>query len=559
MRKERLGDIGKMLTLGFTFRRFNWIMQIFECKRLGIKVLALVLLSVAFSSCTKELDLNDEVGIPESEAITDVISLEQSATAMYAALRDPFCLYGAFRLWPEVLSGHTLVNENNILSDELDIYSRNISPTNKLVERNWQSAYRVINRANNIINRIESGELSLSSDTLNYYLAEALFCRAIMHFELVRLYAEPYDASKINSQRGIILRTTPTDGIEPQGFVSVEEVYTSVRSDLTRAKDLITVDQYDPKTTPTGLISKGRTTKIAINAYLVRVMFQQNKPEEDEATLALLDSILDGYVYEGLNEDLSYPPFTGMSLGTRNPFNAQGPTDLNPGTAFQLTNENVNSSSYRFVNERFHASTSQLPHYFPSNQFFVNAEWDDNHPFARFVYSAGSLKDKRVFFIDQELLPDTVRNGMFEEFKVGDTTRRLLRKYRLNGMNMPVIRISELLLNRAELLAKKGDISTAIEWVNYIRSVYMNFSTASRREGYNPVIEPAAVEDAIELIRKERIRELCFEGDYLHYIKRIKGKISAGDGDYGRTELDWDSPKLVFPIPSSELVLNSSN
>lgn len=50
------------------------------------------------------------------------------------------------------------------------------------------------------------------------------------------------------------------------------------------------------------------------------------------------------------------------------------------------------------------------------------------------------------------------------------------------------------------------------------------------------------------VILNERVLELAFEGQSLFDLKRTKGSIGGG--------IQWNSPKLVFPIPQREMDAN---
>ncbi len=87
-------------------------------------------------------------------------------------------------------------------------------------------------------------------------------------------------------------------------------------------------------------------------------------------------------------------------------------------------------------------------------------------------------------------------------------------------MNIPVIRTSELLLDRAEINALQGNTTEATKDINLIRDRSI--------PGYNinTVIAPAVILDEV---RRERIKELAFEGDRLHNLRRMNVNIPPGD------------------------------
>jgi starch-binding outer membrane protein, SusD/RagB family len=70
-----------------------------------------------------------------------------------------------------------------------DIDNNNILADNGLVESTWASIYGVLNRVNNVIDRIPSiEEDKLSSTAKNLAIAELRFLRALAHYDLMRLF-----------------------------------------------------------------------------------------------------------------------------------------------------------------------------------------------------------------------------------------------------------------------------------------------------------------------------------------------------------------------------------
>ncbi|MDX2306496.1 MAG: RagB/SusD family nutrient uptake outer membrane protein [Microscillaceae bacterium] len=100
--------------------------------------------------------------------------------------------------------------------------------------------------------------------------------------------------------------------------------------------------------------------------------------------------------------------------------------------------------------------------------------------------------------------------------------------------NVKIIRLAEMYLTRAEANFRLGTSvgATALEDINTIRD----------RVGLDD-LTALTLDD----ILKERYLELAFEGQFLHDIKRTQGSVG---------NLPWNSPKLVYPIPQRELIVN---
>ena len=97
-----------------------------------------------------------------------------------------------------------------------------------------------------------------------------------------------------------------------------------------------------------------------------------------------------------------------------------------------------------------------------------------------------------------------------------------------------VLRLAEMYLIRAEANARLGTEVGATPLEDY--------NTIRERAGL-----PAAGSVTVEDILEERRRELAFEGFKVHDIKRTQGTVGS---------LPYDDPRLVFPIPGREIVVN---
>ncbi len=107
------------------------------------------------------------------------------------------------------------------------------------------------------------------------------------------------------------------------------------------------------------------------------------------------------------------------------------------------------------------------------------------------------------------------------------------KKWASPSQNLPVVRIAEMYLTRAEcnrrLGASVGD--TPENDLAVVRNTV--------RTGLDPIVSPT-----VNDILNERFHELAFEGVRIHDFRRLK----MATGDY-----DWNDNALVFPIPQREV------
>ena len=111
----------------------------------------------------------------------------------------------------------------------------------------------------------------------------------------------------------------------------------------------------------------------------------------------------------------------------------------------------------------------------------------------------------------------------------------LTSKYTNQYGNIHVIRLAEMYLIRAEANYRLGTSlgATPLDDINTIRG-----------RAKASALTTVTLDD----ILLERRRELAFEGFLIHDIKRTKGNVGS---------LNWNSDKLVFPIPLREMQVNN--
>ena len=134
------------------------------------------------------------------------------------------------------------------------LYTFNHSASSNSYSGFWSQMYHNILQANNLIVNIEKIEADgEGSADLSDIKGQALTARALMYFDLVRLYGKPYNMDK--TSLGVPLVLEPLDASAQPTRATVEAVYTQILKDLTDAEPLL------KRTTPSA------TTKCYLNYY----------------------------------------------------------------------------------------------------------------------------------------------------------------------------------------------------------------------------------------------------------------------------------------------------
>ena len=190
----------------------------------------------ATTSCDDFLDVQPKGEKVEEDLFSTYKGFESAIYGVYGSMSDN-ALYGCDLLW-----GTTELLAQNLYSTSTygqDMgqyeYSRNQASRDR-IGRIWTTAYISIGYANNVIKNLdEKGPGSMPNWDL--YKGEMLGVRALLHFDLLRMFAPAGD----ESLQGIPYVSSYSFSVKP--FLSVGECYDAIIADLTEAEKLLTDDE----------------------------------------------------------------------------------------------------------------------------------------------------------------------------------------------------------------------------------------------------------------------------------------------------------------------------
>lgn len=188
------------------------------------------------SGCDKQLDITPAQSISSDVALSTSENVEAALVGVYDALGDGDVLGGNMFYEPDLLADNGEVRWTGTFEEPEQMWLKRIQVENIDVETAWTDSYEVINIANNVLSALDV----VDSDIRDRVEGEALFLRGLIYFELVKLYGQPYSSDP--SSPGVPLVLEPTRSIDESAEVSrstVDQVYTQVLSDLTRAEGLL--------------------------------------------------------------------------------------------------------------------------------------------------------------------------------------------------------------------------------------------------------------------------------------------------------------------------------
>lgn len=117
--------------------------------------------------------------------------------------------------------------------------------------------YQGVYRANLVLENLDKA--TTSKDNIE---GQAKFVRALVHFEVVKLFAQPWGFTADNSHLGITIRLTTEVGTKNRS--TVKQVYDQIIADLKDAENKL------PD------VNNGLPTKWAAKGLLAKVYFQMN-------------------------------------------------------------------------------------------------------------------------------------------------------------------------------------------------------------------------------------------------------------------------------------------
>ncbi len=379
----------------------------------------------------------------------------------------------------------------------------------------WTSAYDAIARANNVINTIDDGfeQPGITVDQLNQLKGEALFLRALAHFDMVRVYAQPYAYATRSGAQGTeplgVPYVTVTE-LEYPSRNTVEEVYANIIADLTSAIALLPVTvNREGQTTP-----KSWASEFAAQALLARVyLYKEDWQNAADAATAVIGS--------GEYSLMDTTEYTTWDLGGY--WGSIGDFDE---IIFQVDGSENNSA---------HGYWESIPYLTDPSGYGDIAATED----LTTLYEAGDIRGD--LFRNTEANPDA-----FWPTKYASSAGGRLGAVPAREFTFPVLRLAEMYLIRAEAQLNGATVAgtTALDDYNELRE----------NRGLS-----AAEAVTINELFDERRRELNFEGHLLFDFARLQRDIVRTDFD-GTVNKDIPFPdyRWAMAIPQAEMDANEN-
>ena len=479
--------------------------------KLKYNLIAIALLGFSFSSCSDFLEQNPQTDLSENDFYKTADDILSAVNGVYSSLQEGD-IYGNWYVFGEIPSDNTRNQLSGSVTTQNEFDQFYIDTQNSMIANFWKAAYKVINRTNTVLGRIDG--IEINTELANRYKLECKFIRALMYFNLVRVYGDvPLILKEISiSESYDILR-------EPK-----ENVYNQIIADLKAAQDL-------PVSYSTA--EDGRATQGAAKALLANVYMTLHKYAEAETILA---EIINSGQYSLLEN-------------TPGSLNIDGYKNV-----FSPVNHNSKEGIFeiQFLKGGYGEGSNYANNFAPENSgtnvVAVGGTGGNNIP-EMDIYNAYEEGDLRRDFSMSLGYYDNRKNNEWVESRY--VCKFMDVPYQNNDAsnNYPVIRYADVILMYAEALNQNGKTAEACKYLNMTRRRGFGYQTTET----SPVdLQTTDKAQFALMVEQERRVELAFENhrwfDLIRTGRAVEVMRSKG--------FSLNETNLICPIPQKQIDVN---
>lgn len=264
------------------------------------KIVIALLATATFASCDIE---RLPYGSMDSETIVNdpdayMASLLNGTYAQLKEWSDPMHRCGEY-------AGDNIMIRGASTDSFYEFISFSRTPNNGRLNQFWNSGYKAIAQASNIIDMFEEGQ----SEELDSRLGECYYIRGLMYFYLVRAYGRPYYQNPETNLGVPIVNGTPDDviNLELPDRATVSQTYEQVIADLQKAEALMNTDNGP------AYASQGAAQALLSRVYLYMSGTYEN-PNTQYAQLSVeyADKVINSGTYSLLSREqfMNYNTYT---------------------------------------------------------------------------------------------------------------------------------------------------------------------------------------------------------------------------------------------------------
>ncbi len=464
-----------------------------------------------FASCDSWLEVKPYDQIAEGELQKSEEGYQKMLNGIYIDLNSD-ALYGQTLSVEmiEVMGGaYSIGSDNSVWGNYKDLssYQYNTEYWRDRLDQTWNKAYALILNCNKILETID-GNKNLFTDGSYYIIkGEALALRAMLHFDMLRLFGPVY--SKDSDKKAIPYYTKQTNSPEP--ILTAQEVMEKITTDYEDALNYLANDPVKTEGTMMSSTEDGssnflRYRALRLNYYAVEALmaraylYMGNKTEAFKYATDVIKTA-----------DQNIFPFVDKNLVIGSP--ADPDRIFSSEVLFALTNTSRGTIHKNFFDP------SRLPNYV----FRMDDSMMSNLVYGGAATTGGYQDDYRY----RACWMATGSNRYF--YKYSD----MVANGSIQNTMIPMVRLGEMFLIAAE--SQSGDLKAGVQYVNALRR---NRGVASLT-----TLTP-------DLLKYEYIRELYGEGQLFYLYKRLNSDIITS----ATSSKNPKASDLIFvvPLPDTE-------
>lgn len=387
------------------------------------------------------------------------------------------------------------------------LYTFNHSATSNNYGGFWSQIYNCIAQSNYLLEGI--AKIQSNTSTYDSYKGQALTARALLYFDLVRLYGKSYTDDKTSFGIPNVVATLSANAQPLRA--TVEENYNQILTDLKAAAPLL------PKTKQNGYINYYANLAIQARVYLTMGDYPNALKSAEEVMNATT-------VYPGLYSNLEWVDSWKAQFGKESVFEL----------GILPLEGDLTASSLGYYLRRKSDGGSGVLGFFMASDYFINRIKQDPTDVRLGIMSYDEISNTRLGGIYKY----SGSTGLFGDGKGSST-----------AVNIKVIRLSELYLIAAEAALPTDKIKAA----NYLNAI------RKRSPGLAPATNLTV---NLDMILDEKSKELVGEGQRFFDLIRLNKSITFNDEIAGITPasrpktIDRTFNKTRLPIPDAELNAN---
>ncbi len=496
--------------------------------------IAITITGLIAGGCDKQLEIAPLQSIDAATALTSREALDASLTSIYSRLKSTR-LYGRDLIaLPEALAdnGFATNKSGRLLPEAQNNQGATFTGTI------WTSGFAGINQINLTLDAVNTVS-GISTADINSFKGQLYFLRAMFYFEMMKVYAYIPGAVIAQLDRGGVplvlngIASADSALSFKAGRAPIDAVYTQIVADFTLANGFLV--------TAGAGVGSSLANKEAAQGMLSRVnLYRKNFSEAKRWS----DSCI---------------ALAGSRITTTANHVAQWRVENHQESLFQIRYATVGENIG--VNESLQTSFTTL---------LVAGDSSKLGGFGDLVPTLTLLTDLGITLVGGNTstanfaLPafvasrsNDVRNLLYEKGNNGrgnakiECTKFLGKNGSPNLDNVPVIRIAEIYLNRAEAAATVGsatfNITAALADLKFLKSRrYTGYTASAQETADNALAQPALLE---EILRQRRI-ELAFEGQRFFDLKRLGRDLIKGPH---YNNVSFTDTRILAPIPQGDV------